>query len=113
MPYVLHFSICILGFFLIGLQLGLHCLAPAEDDIKYKSLFFDERVALAVREYLNTEMWHASSKEVPIEELRLERVASERHGVFMFDMSHCLSLVFPNRVILEALRQQRKKSLPH
>lgn len=32
--------------------------------VKRQSLFFDEGVALAVREYLNTAMWHASPKGV-------------------------------------------------
>ena len=32
--------------------------------VKRKSLFFDEGVALAVREYLNVAMWHASPKGV-------------------------------------------------
>ena len=32
--------------------------------VKRKSLFFDEGIALAVREYLNVAMWHASPKGV-------------------------------------------------
>jgi hypothetical protein len=52
--------------------------------VKRKSLFFDEGVVLAVREYLNVAMWHASPKgvcEAVSEYLQSERSAVQMMGI--------------------------------
>jgi hypothetical protein len=52
--------------------------------VKRKSLFFDEGIALAVREYLNVAMWHASPRGVCKaigEYLQSEKAAVEIMGI--------------------------------
>ena len=57
--------------------------------VKRKSLFFDEGVALAVREYLNVAMWHACPKGVC--KAVSEYLQSERSAVQMMGIDEFLS----------------------